>query len=125
MPLDKILFIIFKIISILAGVALGFLVFELPSFWSELEENLENILFQAALALLALYATSSSNSTFVSAFLLSALARSFYIQYHDYKKGVLNDWFRTLKDPPTQRVLVGYFVVVGFVFLYSLMNFLL
>ncbi len=125
MPLDKILLTIFKIFSLVAGAVLGFFVFELPSFWGELEDALENAVFQAALNLLALYVTSSSNSAFVSAFLLSALARSFYLQYRDWNRGELKRWFEILNVPPTQNFMVVYFVVTGLLFLYSLMNFLL
>lgn len=125
MPVDKILLTIFEVFSFFAGTVLGFFVFELPSFWSPLRQALRTAVFQAALTLLAFYATSSGGNVFVSSFLLSALVRSFHIQYRDYKKGTLRSWFQTLDLPPSQGVLIGYFVVVGLVFVYSLLNFVL
>ena len=123
MPLDKILLTIFKFFSLIAGVVLGYFVFELPSFWGNLREALENIVFQSALVLLALYTTSSSNSAFVSAFLLSALARSFYMQHRDKNRGDLKKWFEGLNAPLTQNFMTIYFILTGLLFLYSLLNF--
>ena len=123
MPLDKILLTIFKFFSLIAGCALGYFVYELPSFWSNIGEALENVVFQVALVLLALYVTSSSSSTFVSAFLLSALARSFYLQYRDKTRGDLKKWFEGLNALPTRNFITIYFVLIGLLFLYSLLNF--
>lgn len=123
MPLDKILLTIFKVFSFVAGILLGYVVFDLSSFWNQLEDALKSVIFQGALILLALYVTSSSSNIFVSTFLLSALARSLYVQYRDYKRGNLKSWFDSLNKLPSQNFMLGYFVVITIVFVYSLMNF--
>jgi hypothetical protein len=123
MQLDKVLLTIFKFFSLISGVALGYFVFELSSFWSNLKEALESVVFQSALVLLVLYATSSSSSTFISAFLLAALVRSFYMQYRDKNRGDLKKWFKGLNVQITQSFVTIYFILIGLLFLYSLLNF--
>ena len=112
-------------VSLILGSILGWWVFKLSDFSAELRPILRGVIFQGVLALLALYATSSGQSLLASAFLLSALVKSFYLQYQDHKSGRLESWFGVLKEPVTKEMLVGYFVVVGIIFVYSLVNLIL
>ena len=117
--------LIISVVGLVLGSVLGWWVFKLADFSAELRPVLRSVIFQGVLALLALYATSSGQSILASAFLLSALAKSFYLQYHDHRNGRLENWFGVLKEPLTAVRLVGYFVVVGVIFVYSLVNFVM
>lgn len=112
-------------IALVLGVVAGSFVFKLADFFEDLRPTLRSIIFQGALSLLALYATSSGRSLFVSAFLLSALGVSFYLQYRDRERGELEGWFWVLKESPPKSGLIIYFLLVGFLFLYSLLNLVL
>lgn len=122
MNLRAIISFVLNAIALVVGVVTGSLVFKLADYFSDLRSVLRSIIFQGTLSLLALYATSSGRSIFVSAFLLSALGASFYFQYQDKKRGELESWFWVLKERPSRSGLVIYFFVVGFLFLYSLLN---
>ena len=122
MDLGVILSFILNGIALVLGVVAGSLVFKLADFFEDLRPVLRSIIFQVALSLLALYATSSGRSLFVSAFLLSALGASFYFQWQDREKGELESWFCVLRERPSKSGLVIYFLVIGFLFLYSLLN---
>jgi len=111
------------VVSFFAGSVLGGLVYKLPRLMPEIRAILRSILFQVTMLLLVLYATSSGESVFVSSFLLFALGNSFYLQWRDHQKGVLLEWFDVLKEPPSDNLLVGYFALSGFIFLYSVINF--
>ena len=117
--------VILNAIALVWGIVTGSLVFKLTDFFKELRPILRSIVFQGALSLLALYATSSGRSLFMSAFLLSALGMSFYLQYEDQRRGELGSWFWVLKERPSRSGLVIYFFVIGFLFLYSVMNLIL
>ena len=121
----KVLSYILRGVTLILGSVLGWGVFKLGDWFAELLPILKSVVFQGVLALLALYATSSGRSLLASAFLLSALVRSFYLQYQDCKKGKLEEWFVVLKEPVTKEVLAGYFIVIGTIFVYSLVNLIL
>lgn len=109
-------------LEVVLGLAAGWLVFRLPEMVSDLRSVFRSVIFQGALAFLALYATSSNRSLFVSVFLLTALAVSGYLQYGDYRLGKIREWFWVSKAPVSRSGLVIYFFVIGFLFLYSLLN---
>ncbi len=113
-----------KLVSILSGGLLGFFILQVSQFWPELQGVLKSIIIQVAVALLALYATSSGQNFFISAFLLAALFRLFFEQYQDYKYRNLERWFKALPEKPSQGFLAIYFIVIGFLFIYSLLNLL-
>ncbi|MEA2020313.1 MAG: hypothetical protein U9M98_01140 [Patescibacteria group bacterium] len=121
---NNIVRIFVNLVSILSGGLLGFFAFQLSQVWPELRTILKSVVIQGAVALLALYTTSSGQNYFISAFLLAALFRFFFEQYQDYKSHNLDIWFKTLAKKPSQSFLTIYFAVIVFLFMYSLLNFI-
>lgn len=113
-----------KIIGVVSGGLLGFFLFRFSEVLGDARYVLRSIIFQITVALLALYTTSTGQSFFISSFLLAAFFRSFYEQYQDYKRHNLQRWFSSLDGEPSSGFLAIYFVVLGLVFIYSLLNFL-
>jgi len=114
--------LIFKAVAIFLGFFSGFFLFKLAEFFPALKTSLRSVIFQVALSLLALYVTASERNLLVSVFLLTALGKSFYDQYRDYREDRLWEWFWSLRETPSRAGLIGYFLVVGFIFFYSFSN---
>lgn len=78
--------------------------------------------FQLVFFVFSFYIVSSSASSFAGALCLALLARLFYEQYLDYKKGTLKEWFWAINLPLTKNFYKIYFLVLGVVYLYLLVN---
>ena len=82
---------------------------------------LHNILFQASLVVLCFYTVISTQSLFGKALILSTLLQSFFEEARDFAEDKnLDNWFWVLRNKPTSKVLIGYFMLMGILFLYSL-----
>lgn len=76
--------------------------------------------FQLVLTIFCFYIVSSGGSVMVSFLCLAFLARLFWEQYHDYKKGTLEKWFWAINLPLTKNFYRVYFGTLGFVFVFLL-----
>ncbi|PIS21718.1 hypothetical protein COY33_02660 [candidate division WWE3 bacterium CG_4_10_14_0_2_um_filter_42_7] len=84
---------------------------------------LKSAVFQVILAVLSLYICMTTINPFAPALTLSALSQSFYYQLRDYQeKSDISDWFLVLKERPTKNFYLGYFIVLGLVFVASLLS---
>lgn len=113
---------VFNGLSLILGIAGGLLIFRLPNYVGELRPVFRSVIFQAALAVLSFYVTTSARSLLVSMFLLTALGVSFFQQYRDWKGGGLAGWFSPFKRAPTRAELIVYFLVISVLFLYSVLD---
>lgn len=84
---------------------------------------LKSAVFQVILAILSLYICATTVNPFAPALVLSAFSQSFYYQLRDYQeKSDISDWFFVLKERPTKNFYLGYFIILGLIFVASLLS---
>ena len=108
--------------SLVLGLFGGVILLRVAESQEELYSVIRGVVFQLTLSFLTLYVTSSGGNIFASALLLSALGRTFLLQYRDSRRGELGVWFAALQRAPASAGRLVYFSLIGFLFLYSLFS---
>lgn len=90
-------------------------------YWLQNRHEYSNLIifsafFQLVFFVFAFYIVTSSASLFASMLVLAVLARLFYEQYKDYKKGQLDKWFWAINVNLTKRFYAVYFSLLFIVY---------
>ncbi len=84
------------------------------------DKTLHGVFFQVLLALITVFAVSTTSSIFVKVFILSTYANSIYRLTDYYFDGKIKEWFWALKKTPDKHGVVTYGVALFAVLIYCI-----